>query len=97
MRPVIFDFAQENGLKILEFLPFLQRQIEIIKPSFIYLLGQTATKAILSSPISLDKLRGKWYEYKSINLDKSVNVIASYHPDFLLSSPKYKKEAWNDL
>jgi len=83
--------------EILDFLPFLQRQIEIIKPTFIYLLGTTAAKAILSTPLSLGKLRGKWHEYKTINMNASVNVLVSYHPAFLLRSPNYKKEAWSDL
>ncbi len=83
--------------EILEFLPFLQRQIEILKPEFIYLLGTTAAKAILSTPLSLGKLRGKWHEYKSINMNTSVNVLVSYHPAFLLRSPNFKKEAWGDL
>ena len=83
--------------EIIEFLPFLQRQIEILKPEFIYLLGTTAAKAILSTPISLGKLRGKWHEYKSINMNTSVNVLVSYHPAFLLRSPNFKKEAWSDL
>ena len=83
--------------EILEFLPFLQRQIEILQPDFIYLLGTVAAKAILATPLSLGKLRGKWYEYKSLNMDKTVNVLASYHPAFLLRSPNFKKEAWSDL
>ena len=83
--------------EILEFLPFLQRQIEIIKPTFIFLLGSTAAKAILSTPLSLDKLRCKWHEYKSINMKTSSKVLVSYSPDFLLRSPNYKKEAWVDL
>ena len=83
--------------EILEFLPFLQRQIEIIKPDFMFLLGTTAAKAILSTPLSLDKLRGKWYDYKSFNMDKTVKVLVSYHPKFLLQSPEFKKEAWSDL
>ena len=83
--------------EILDFLPFLQKQIEIIKPKFIYLLGTTAAKAILSTPLSLGKLRGKWYEYKSVNLDTPINVLVSYHPAFLLRSPNYKKDAWKDL
>ena len=83
--------------EILEFLPFLQRQIEIIKPKFIYLLGTSATKAILSTPLSLDALREKWHDYKSINMDTSVKVLVSYHPSTLLQSPKLKKEAWSDL
>ena len=83
--------------EILEFLPFLQRQIEIIKPKFIYLLGHTAAKAILSTPLSLDTLREKWHDYKSINMDSSVKVLVSHHPSTLLQSSKLKKEAWNDL
>jgi len=83
--------------EILDFLPFLQRQIEIIKPKFIYLLGATAAKAILSTPLSLGKLRGQWYEYKSINLSTAIKVLVSYHPAFLLRSPNFKKEAWSDL
>ena len=83
--------------EILEFLPFLQRQIEIIKPKILYILGTTAAKAILSTPQSLGKLRGKWYEYKTISLDSTIDVLVSYHPAFLLRSPNYKKEAWSDL
>ena len=83
--------------EILEFLPFLQRQIEIIKPQILYILGTTAAKAILSTPLSLGKLRGKWYEYKTISLESTIDVLVSYHPAFLLRSPNYKKEAWSDL
>ena len=83
--------------EILDFLPFLQKQIEIIKPKTIYLLGTTAAKAILSTPLSLGKLRGKWHNYKSVNINTPINVLVSYHPAFLLRSPNYKKEAWADL
>ena len=86
-----------NDNEILEFLPFLQRQIDIIKPKFIFLLGGVAAKAILSTPLALGKLRGKWHEYKSLNLDESIPTIASYHPAFLLRSPQYKKHSWEDL
>ena len=58
------DNRTPNDEEILEFLPFLQRQIDIIKPKFIFLLGGVAAKAILSTPLALGKLRGKWHEYK---------------------------------
>ena len=83
--------------EILEYLPFLQRQIDIVKPKFIFLLGGIAAKAILSTPLALGKLRGKWHEYKSLNLEESILTIASYHPAFLLRSPQYKKHSWEDL
>ena len=69
----------------------------VILLGFIYLLGTTAAKAVLSTPLSLGKLRGKWHEYKTINMNASVNVLVSYHPAFLLRSPNYKKKAWSDL
>ena len=83
--------------EILEYLPFLQRQIDIVKPKFIFLLGGIAAKAILSTPLALGKLRGNWHEYKSLNLEESILTIASYHPAFLLRSPQYKKHSWEDL
>ena len=83
--------------EILEFLPYLQRQIDIVEPDYIFLLGGVAAKAILSTPIALGKLRGQWHEYKSMNLNKIIYTIASYHPAFLLRSPQYKKASWEDL
>ena len=94
-RPL--DNRTPNDDEILEFLPFLQRQIDIIKPKFIFLLGGVAAKAILSTPLALGKLRGKWHEYKSLNLEEGIPTIASYHPAFLLRSPQYKKHSWEDL
>ena len=91
------DNRTPNDEEILEFLPYLQRQIDIIKPKFIFLLGGVAAKAILSTPLALAKLRGKWHEYKSLNLDESIPTIVSYHPAFLLRSPQYKKHSWEDL
>ncbi len=83
--------------EILEFLPFLQEQIDIVCPDFIFLLGGVAAKAILSTPIPLGKLRGSWHEYKSVQQNKKIYTIASYHPAFLLRSPQYKKASWEDL
>tara|TARA_A100001015_G_scaffold60852_1_gene67090 strand:- start:220 stop:927 length:708 start_codon:yes stop_codon:yes gene_type:complete len=91
------DNRTPNDNEILEYLPFLQRQIDIIKPKFIFLLGGVAAKAILSTPLALGKLRGKWHEYKSLNLEQGIHTIASYHPAFLLRSPQYKKHSWEDL
>lgn len=82
---------------ILECMPFIQRQIEIIKPKIILLMGSIAAKAILNSNLEITKLRGKWYNYKSINLDKSIECLVTYHPEDLIQFPKEKKYAWKDL
>jgi len=60
-------------------------------------LGGVATKAILSTPLSLGKLRGSWHEYQSLQLNKTIYTIASYHPAFLLRSPQFKRASWEDL
>ena len=83
--------------EILEFLPFLQKQINIVSPDFLFLLGGVAAKAILSTPLTLAKLRGKFHEYESMQLNKKIRTIVSYHPAFLLRSPQYKRAAWEDL
>ena len=83
--------------EILQCLPYLQKHIEIIKPNFLLLLGATAAKAILSTPLAISKLRNKWHIYTSINLSIKIKTLVSYHPAFLLRSPASKKEAWKDL
>ena len=83
--------------EILAYLPFLQQQIDVVNPNYIFLLGGVAAKAILSTPLPLGKLRGKWHEYHSLNLNKKILTIASYHPAFLLRSPQYKRASWEDL
>ena len=83
--------------EILQCLPFIQRHIEIIDPELILLLGSTAAKAILSTTLSIAKLRNNWHEYKSINLKKTIQCLVTYHPAFLLRSPNYKKQSWEDL
>ena len=49
--------------EILDCLPFLHKQIEIINPKYILLLGATASKAILSTSLSISKLREKWHTF----------------------------------
>tara|TARA_B100001287_G_C22667504_1_gene523575 strand:- start:796 stop:1500 length:705 start_codon:yes stop_codon:yes gene_type:complete len=83
--------------EILQFLPFLQEQIDVVNPDFIFLLGGVAAKAVLSTPLSLGKLRGSWHQYESLKLNKKILTLASYHPAFLLRSPQYKKASWEDL
>ena len=86
-----------NNKDILECLPFIQRQIEIINPDIILLMGSIAAKAILNSNLEITKLRGKWHQYKSINLNKSIQCLVTYNPMQLIKFPINKKDAWSDL
>lgn len=72
-------------------LPFLERQIDIIRPDFLCLLGKTAAGALLETALSIGRLRGRWHRCRG------VPTIVTYHPSYLLRTPSGKKEAWEDL
>jgi DNA polymerase len=72
-------------------LPYLQRQIELIKPKLIVALGKVASNALLGRDATLASLRGKLHDYRGIPL------IVTYHPAYLLRSPTEKAKAWQDL
>ncbi len=77
-------------------LPFLMKQIELIKPKYILLLGGIALKSVMDTPDSISKTRGKWLEYK-LKDGQSINVLATFHPSYLLRSSSQKSKAWIDL
>jgi DNA polymerase len=72
-------------------LPFLVRQIEIIRPEFLCLLGRVAAASVLDTALPLGKLRGRWHRYCNIP------TLVTYHPAYLLRNPASKREAWEDL
>ncbi len=71
--------------------PYLERQIEIIRPEFLCLLGRTAASTLLDTAVSLGGLRRRWHRYRGIP------TIVTYHPSYLLRNPAGKKDAWEDL
>jgi len=72
-------------------LPFLKRQIRIIKPKIICALGATAAKTLLSTDKPIGQLRGNFFDYEGTKL------IPTFHPSYLLRSPWEKAKAWEDL
>ncbi len=71
-------------------LPYLERQIEVIQPEVIVLLGATPLQYILGLT-GIMRRRGQWGEYKGIK------VMPAYHPAFLLRRPEAKRDVWSDL
>jgi uracil-DNA glycosylase family 4 len=71
--------------------PFLDRQIELVKPKIIVALGKTAAARLLNTEASLGSLRGKAHDYKGTPL------VVTYHPAYLLRSLPEKAKAWEDL
>jgi len=71
--------------------PFLIRQIAAINPKVIVALGAFAAKTLTKTDAPISRLRGRAFEYAGATL------IPTFHPSFLLRSPGYKREAWEDL
>lgn len=72
-------------------LPYLKRQIALIKPRVIVALGKTAASALLDTDATIASLRGEMHDYNGIPL------VVTYHPAYLLRSPMEKAKAWQDL
>jgi uracil-DNA glycosylase family 4 len=75
--------------------PFLDRQIELVAPDIIVLLGGAAAKQVLATDDGIMKLRGKWRSYQSGG--RAIRTMATLHPAFLLRTPAAKRQAWRDL
>jgi uracil-DNA glycosylase len=72
-------------------MPFLERQIEIVRPRVLVALGATAATYLLGMRGSIGSMRGRIHDYRGIQ------TVVTYHPAFLLRDPAQKKEAWKDL
>jgi DNA polymerase len=70
---------------------FLQRQVALVAPKVILALGRIAAHNLLGVDTPLSKLRGQVHHYGDTPL------VVTYHPAYLLRSPKEKAKSWADL
>lgn len=75
--------------------PFIERQIALAEPKVILLLGNFAARVFLGENDTIHGLRGQWREIAAGG--HVVPVIATLHPQDLLTAPINKRLAWNDL
>ena len=80
-----------QAAEVAECAPWLQRQIELLRPRIILALGRFAVQSLLQTDEPIGKLRGQRHSYHG------VPVIVSYHPDYLLRNLPEKARAWADL
>jgi len=78
-------------------LQYLHKQISLINPKLILVLGQSAAQRVLNNQSTLARLRQKVHSLEDSNISVSVPVVVSYHPSSLLSMPANKGKAWQDL
>lgn len=72
-------------------LPYLRKQIGLIRPSVILCLGLTAAENLLGTRESLSRLRGRVLTFEGIP------VMVTYHPAALLRNPNWKRPTWEDV
>ena len=76
-------------------IPYLKRQIAMLQPKLIVLLGKVAVQGVLGVEASIGSLRGKIASYH--DGERSIPVVVSYHPAYLLRTLPDKAKAWEDL
>lgn len=74
---------------------YLGRQIALVQPTILLLLGRFAIQSVLGTDASVGSLRGRVHRYRSGTLD--LPVVVSYHPAYLLRNLPEKRKSWEDL
>jgi DNA polymerase len=77
--------------EIAQCMPFLARQIELVKPRVIVALGTFAAQTLLDVKTPITRMRGVWHEYHG------VKVMPTLHPAYLLRTPGDKRLVWADI
>lgn len=73
-------------------IPYLKKQISLLKPKVIIALGATSVHGLLDDNTPISKIRGQWMEFEGIKL------MPTFHPSYLLRNPPgAKKKVWDDL
>ncbi|MEW5789853.1 MAG: uracil-DNA glycosylase, partial [Pseudomonadota bacterium] len=72
-------------------LPYLERQIDLVRPKLIVALGRFAAQSLLLTDTPIGRLRGHVHRYRGVPL------VVTYHPAYLLRNPADKAKAWDDL
>ncbi len=76
--------------------PFLERQIELIRPQLIVFVGGIAARGLLGVKEGVTKLRGRRLVYRLAD-GTAIPAMVMFHPAYLLRQPGHKRLAWRDL
>jgi len=73
------------------FTPFVWRELAVVKPKVVLLLGNTPTKALLNTKQPISKVRGEFQE------SNGLMFMPTFNPAYLLRDPTKKREVWEDV
>ena len=79
--------------EVAQCLPYLERQVALLKPKIMLAVGRIAAQNLLSTDTPIGKLRGSVHEFGATK----IPLVVTYHPAYLLRSPTEKRKAWEDL
>lgn len=77
--------------------PFVERLLEVVDPDILLTLGDLPTRVLLGRHEGVGRSRGKWLEFSTPRLSRPIRVMPFHHPDTLIATPIYKRDAWRDL
>ena len=77
--------------------PFLERQIELLRPRILVSVGGVAAKALLDLKEGVTKLRGRRFTYQPADGGPPIPTFVVLHPAYLLRQPLQKRLAWRDM
>ena len=85
--------------EIINCLPYLQRQLELINPKIIVALGAHAARSLLNNNKSIGQLRGQFHEYYPGLGRHPIKLMATFHPAYLLRnySDDNRAKVWEDM
>ncbi len=92
----IDESVQPKAENISACLSYLFRQIAATSPVVICTMGIVAARALLQISQPLSQLRGRFHQYH-VDDKRTIPVMPTYHPTFLLQNPEMKKATWDDL
>jgi uracil-DNA glycosylase family 4 len=76
-------------------LPFITRQMALVDPDILLLLGGSAMQALVATKEGITRARGKWIDFDLGH--RTIKAMPMLHPAYLLRTPGQKKQAWHDL
>jgi DNA polymerase len=79
--------------EVAQCLPYLERQIALLRPSILLAVGSIAAQNLLATDVPVGRLRGQLHAFGSAR----TPLVVTYHPAYLLRSPGEKRKSWEDL
>ena len=85
--------------EIINCLAYLQKQLEVIDPEIIVALGAHAARTLLETNKPIGQLRGRFHDYYPSLISKSIKLMPTYHPAYLLRNYSHdnRLRVWEDM